>query len=47
MKPKTQATKANTVREFPGGPVVTNLSSNAGNMVSTPGWGTKIPYAAG
>ena len=34
-------------RGFPGGPVVKNLPSNAGDMASIPGWGTKIPHDAG
>ena len=34
-------------REFPGGPVVKNLLSNAGNTGSIPGQGTKIPHATG
>ena len=33
--------------DFPGGPVVKNLSSNAGDAGSIPGWGTKIPHATG
>ena len=33
--------------DFPGGPLVKNLPSNAGEVGSIPGWGTKIPYAAG
>ena len=33
-------------RDFPGGPVVKNLPSNAGNAGSIPGWGAKIPHAA-
>ena len=32
-------------RDFPGGPVVKNLLSNAGDMGSIPGWETKIPHA--
>ena len=32
---------------FPGSPVVKNLPSNAGDAGSIPGWGTKIPHAAG
>ena len=39
--------KKKSVRDFPGGPVVKNLSSNAGFAGSIPGWGTKIPHAAG
>ena len=33
--------------DFPGGPVVKNLPSNAGYMGSIPGQGSKIPHAAG
>ena len=36
-----------SVWDFPGGVVVGNLPSSAGDMGSTPGWGTKIPHAAG
>ena len=32
-------------RAFPGGPVLKNLPSNAGDRGSTPGQGTKIPHA--
>ena len=35
------------IRDFPGGPVVKNLPSNAGDASSIPGRGTKIPHAAG
>ena len=31
---------------IPGGPVIKNLPSNAGDMGSIPGWGTKISHAA-
>ena len=34
-------------RDFPGGPVVKSLSSDAKDAVSNPGWGTKIPHAMG
>ena len=34
-------------RDFPGGPVVKNPPSNAGDAGSIPGRGTKIPPAAG
>ena len=34
-------------RDFPGGPVVKNPPSNAGDIGSIPGWGTKIPHATG
>ena len=37
----------NLYRDFPGGPVVKNLPSNAGNRSSIPGQGTKIPHAMG
>ena len=33
--------------DFPGGPVVKNPPSNAGDVGSIPGWGTKIPHAEG
>ena len=33
--------------DFPGGPVVKNVPSNAGDVGSIPGWGTKIPHATG
>ena len=34
-------------KDFPGGPVVKNLPSNADNTDLIPGPGTKIPYATG
>ena len=34
-------------RDFPGGPVVKNPPSNAGDMGLIPGQGTKIPHAVG
>ena len=34
-------------RDFPGGPVVKSLPSDAKDAVSNPGWGTKIPHAVG
>ena len=34
-------------RDFAGGPVVKNLPSNAGDVGSISGLGTKIPHAAG
>ena len=37
----------NRSRDFPGGPVVKNLLSNAGDTGSIPGQGTKIPHAMG
>ena len=33
--------------DFPGGPVVKNPPSNAGDVDLIPGRGTKIPHAAG
>ena len=33
--------------DFPGGPVVKNLPSNAGDTGSVPDWGPKIPHATG
>ena len=33
--------------DFPSGPVVKNLPSNAGDMGLIPGQGTKMPYATG
>ena len=33
--------------DFPGGPVVKNPPSNAGDVGLIPGQGTKIPYAMG
>ena len=35
------------MRDFPGGPVVKNPPSNAGDMGLIPGQGTKIPHVAG
>ena len=34
-------------RDFPGGPVVKNPPSNAGDAGSIPGLGTKVPHAVG
>ena len=31
-------------RDFPGGPVVKTLPSNAGGAGSIPSWGAKIPH---
>ena len=39
--------KTNTKRDFPGGPVVKNPPSNAGDVGSIPGRGTKIPHTTG
>ena len=35
------------LRNFPGGPVVKNLPSNAGDVGSIPGQGPKIPHTTG
>ena len=32
------------IQDFPGGPGVKNLLSNAGDAGLIPGWGTKIPH---
>ena len=34
-------------KDLPGGPVVKNLPSNAGDAGSIPGQGTKVPHVAG
>ena len=34
-------------RDFPGGTVLKNPPSNAGDTGWIPGWGTKIPHATG
>ena len=36
-----------TYGDFPSSPVVKNPPSNAGDVGSIPGWGTKIPHASG
>ena len=35
------------MKDFPGGPVVKNPPSSAGDVGSVPGWGTKNPDAWG
>ena len=35
------------LRDFPGGEVVKNTPSNAGDVGSIPGQGTRFPHAAG
>ena len=35
------------MRDFPGGPVVKTLPSNAGGVDSIPGWGADIPHTSG
>ena len=37
----------NNYKDFPDGPVVKNLPCKAEDTGSIPGWGTKIPHAAG
>ena len=39
--------KKNEDRDFPGGPMVKNPPSKAGDTGLIPGWGTKIPHAMG
>ena len=39
--------KSYASRHFPGGPVVKNLPSSAGDAGLIPHWGTKIPHAVG
>ena len=39
--------KIKEIWDFPGGPVVKNPPSSAGDAGSIPGWGTKIPHTAG
>ena len=42
-----QPSKMKQYQDFPGGPVVKNSRSNAGDAGLIPGRGTKIPHAAG
>ena len=35
------------IRDIPGGPVIKNPPSKAGDVGSIPGGGSKIPHAAG
>ena len=47
-KTKNKAEQQNCAAgNFPGGPVVKNPPSNAGDAGSIPGQGSKIPYATG
>ena len=39
--------KNKPIRDFPGGLVVENPDSNAGDVSLIPSWGTKIPRAMG
>ena len=43
----TEMIKKEGKRDFPGGPVVKNPPSNAGDTGSIPGQRTKIPHASG
>ena len=45
--PRKKGIKRLDIWDFPGGPVVKNPPSNAGDAGLIPGWGTKIPHAAG
>ena len=47
LTPVRMDIKKFTSRNFPGGLVVKNLPSNAGDVSSIPGQGTKIPHAVG
>ena len=42
-----QRANSHLTRDLPGGPVVKNLPPNARDVRLSPGWGTKIPHAAG
>ena len=44
---KTNPKQLTKWQDFPGGPVVKNPPSNAGDVGSIPGQGTKIPHATG
>ena len=44
---QTMVLRSMLLGDFPGGPVVENLPSNAGDLGPIPGWGTKIPHALG
>ena len=47
MNPKNRKLKlSKTLRDFPGGPVVKNPPSDAGDEVRSLDRGTKIPHAA-
>ena len=43
--PYTRDQTRSPTGDFPGGPVVKNLLSKAGEVGLIPGWGTKIPHA--
>ena len=42
-----QKKKKISLKDFPGGPVVKNLPTYAGDSGSIPDWRTKTPHAAG
>jgi len=44
---KISASFIESFGDFPGGPVVKNQPSNAGDACSIPGQGTKIPHVKG
>ena len=47
LKNPSDTVKSYEDRDFPGGPVVKNLPSNAGNVDLIPGQGSKIPTCPG
>ena len=47
MKISMEEDNVRTNIKLPGGPVVKNLPSNAGDAGLIPGWGTKIPHVMG
>ena len=47
IKDHNMCNQKGSLRDFPGGPVVNNLSADAGDTGSIPGPGTKIPHAVG
>ena len=46
MHPEIKNTNLQETRDFFGSPMVKTSPSNAGDVGSTPAWGTKIPYAS-
>ena len=47
LKYKQSSVKSKSSRDFPGGPVLKNTPSNAGDAGAIPGRRAKIPHAAG
>ena len=45
--PRRKVNQIPWLYDFHGDPVVKNLPANAVDKRSTPGWGTKVPYAVG